>query len=89
MYGGWWTNKRMPDSDERHSTSDPLSKGPFHLAVGDANCGVSSLGFRKSFDDIFTGARKGERRFLLSTLVGDVLLIQGDVYAQVSYRTSI
>ena len=32
---------------ERHSASNRLSKGPFHLAVGDANCGVSSLGIHK------------------------------------------
>ena len=29
-----------------------------------------------SVDDIFTGARKGERYFTLSVLLGDVILVQ-------------
>ena len=42
-----------------------------------------------SVDDIFTGARKGERYFTLSVLLGDVILVQPDAYSQVSYRTAV
>ena len=88
MYGGWWTNKRMPDSANDIQQAILYRKGHSTLPSAMRTAVCPHWGF-VSVDDIFTGARKGERRFLLSTLVGDVLLIQGDVYAQVSYRTSI
>ena len=42
-----------------------------------------------SIDDIYTGARKGQRRFVINTLVGDVILVQPSAYAQVAFRVSV
>ena len=33
-----------------------------------------------SIDDIYTGARKGQRRYVLSVLIGDVILVQPSAY---------
>ena len=41
-----------------------------------------------SVDDIYTGAAKGSRRFVISVLVGDVILVQPDAYSQVAFRVS-
>ena len=42
-----------------------------------------------SIDDIYSGALKGQRRFVINTLVGDVILVQPNAYAQVAFRVSI
>ena len=41
-----------------------------------------------TIDDIYTGARKGERYFTLSALVGDVLIVQPGAYQQIAFRVS-
>ena len=41
-----------------------------------------------SIDDVYTGAAKGERRYVLSVLVGDLILVQPDAYAQVAYKVA-
>ena len=84
---GWATNKRMPAAAANVQQAIVCRKGrsmtpsPTRLAV------CPHWGYL-SVDDIYTGARKGERRYVLSVLVGDVILVQADAYAQVSYRVA-
>ena len=84
---GWWTNKRMPAAVANIQQAIVCRKGrsmmpsPTRLAV------CPTWGYL-SVDDIYTGARKGERRYVLSVLCGDVILVQPDAYAQVSYRVA-
>lgn len=84
---GWWTNKRMPATASKVQQAIVCRKGrsmmpsPMRLAV------CPHWGYI-SVDDIYTGARKGERRYVVSVLVGDVLLVQPDAYAQVAFRVS-
>lgn len=84
---GWWTNKRMPATASHVQQAILCRKGrsmmpdPMRLAVA-PHWGYISV------DDIYTGARKAERRYVLSVLVGDVILVQPDAYAQVSFRVS-
>lgn len=84
---GWWTNKRMPAKANHIQQAILCRKGrsmmpsPMRLAVC-PHWGSFSV------DDIYTGARKGERRYVISALVGDVILVQPDAYAQVSFRVS-
>lgn len=84
---GWWTNKRMPVKANHIQQAILCRKGrsmqpsPTRLAVA-PHWGYISV------DDIYTGARKGERRYVLSVLVGDLILVQPDAYAQVSFRVS-
>ena len=40
-------------------------------------------------DDIYSGSRKAERYFTLHVLLGDVILVQPDAYAQVAFRVSV
>ena len=84
---GWSTNRRMPVAASNIQQAILCRKGrammpaPARLAV------CPSWGY-VSVDDVFSGARKGERRFVLNTLVGDLILVQPDAYAQVSFRTA-
>ena len=81
--GGWWTNKRMPDtaSTIQHAILCRKGRPGMRLAV------CPHWGYI-SIDDIYTGARKGERHFTVSVLVGDVILVQPDAYAQVAYKVA-
>ena len=84
---GWWTNKRMPATASHVQQAILCRKGrsmmpdPMRLAVA-PHWGYISV------DDIYTGARKAERRYVLSVLVGDVILVQPSAYAQVAFRVS-
>ena len=84
---GWWTNSRMPVTASHVQQAILCRKGrsmmpdPMRLAV------CPHWGYI-SVDDIYTGARKAERRYVLSVLVGDVILVQPDAYAQVAFRVS-
>ena len=88
-YGGWWTNSRMPDS-----ASDVQAAILYRM--GRAMAG-GSPGMRTAvlphwneigIDDIYSGSAKGERYFTLHVLLGDVILVQPDAYAQVAFRVS-
>ena len=84
---GWWTNKRMPAAASNIQNAIVCRKGrsmmpdPMRLAVA-PHWGYLSV------DDIYTGARKGERRYVLSVLVGDVILVQPAAYGVVAFRVS-
>ena len=41
-----------------------------------------------SVDDIYSGATKGQRRYILSALVGDVILVQPDAYQQIAFKVA-
>ena len=89
MYGGWWTNKRMPDTDAHIQQAILYRKGRSGMGA--------SAGMRTAvcphwnvidIDDIYSGSAKGERYFTMHVLLGDVIIVQPDAYAQVSYRVS-
>ena len=83
----FFTNKRMPAKANHIQKGIACLKGrsvtpsPMRTAV------CPSWGFF-SVDDIYTGAAKGERVFVINTLVGDVILTQPDAYAEVAFRVS-
>ena len=90
MFGGWWTNKRMPDK-AAHIAQAILYRGG-RSAMG------ASAGMRTAvcphwgeitIDDIYSGAASGVRSFTMHVMLGDVLLVQPDAYAQVSFRVSV
>ena len=91
LLGGWFTNKRMPAAASniqqailyRHGRQ--MLDGMDGKAMRTAVC--PTWGY-VSIDDIYTGARKGTRRFVVSVLVGDVILVQPDAYSQVSFRVA-
>ena len=88
--GGWWCNKRMPDAGTFESVDNvqqailyrqgrSMMPNPMRTAV------CPHWGYF-SIDDIYSGATKGERRFVINTLVGDVILVQPDAYKQVAFQ---
>ena len=86
-YGGFWTNSRMPAAASNIQSGILTRRGqsmmpdPMRVAV------CPHWGYL-SIDDIYTGARKAERRYVLSVLVGDVILVQPAAYGLVTFRTS-
>lgn len=80
---GWTTNKRMPAKENHIQQAILCRKG--RTGMRTAVC--PHWGY-VSIDDIYTGARRGERRFVVSVLVGDLILVQSDAYAQVAFRVS-
>ena len=86
-YGGFWTNSRMPAAASNIQSGILTRRGqsmmpdPMRVAV------CPHWGYI-SVDDIYTGARKAERRYVLSVLVGDVILVQPAAYGLVTFRTS-
>ena len=85
---GFMTNKRMPDTVAhealailvRHGQS--MSPDPMQTAV------CPSWGY-VSIDDIYSGALKGQRRYVLNTLVGDLVITQPDAYAVRTITVSV
>ena len=88
--GGWWTNKRMPDPATFESVDDVqqailyrMGRSQMPAPMRTAVC--PHWGYF-TIDDIYTGARKGQRRFVINALIGDVILVQPDAYAQIAFQ---
>ena len=85
--GGFWTNSRMPDAASNvqqalgyRSNRDMMGgAGAMRTAV------LPHWGF-VDIDDIYTGSASGTRFFTMHVLCGDLLLVQPDAYAQLSYQ---
>ena len=82
------TNSRMPDSDANIQQGILCRKGRSMMPAPMRTAICPHWGYF-TIDDIYTGARKGQRRFVINTLVGDVILVQPSAYAQVAFRVSI
>ena len=88
-YGGWWTNKRMPATANHVQQAILYRKGRSMMGgSGGMRTAVCPHWNEVSIDDIYSGSGKGERYFTMHVLLGDVILIQPDAYAQVSFRVS-
>ena len=79
-FGGWWTNKRMPDAASNIQQAILYRKG---RSMRTAVCPHWN---EISIDDIYSGSAQGERFFTMHVLLGDVLLVQPDAYAQVAFK---
>ena len=88
--GGFWTNLRMPDADGSNYQAAILYR------MGRAMMG-GAMGMRTavcphwgevSIDDIYSGSAKAERYFTMHVLLGDVILVQPNAYAQLAYQTA-
>lgn len=88
-FGGWWTNARMPDKTNHVAPGILYRMG--RSAMG------ASMGMRTAvcphygevaIDDIYSGSAKAERYFTMHVLLGDVIIVQPDAYAEVAFRVS-
>jgi len=82
-FGGWWTNKRMPDPAGNDQQAILHRKG--RMGVRTAVCPHWNV---ISIDDIYSGSGRGERFFTMHVLLGDVILTQPDAYAQVAFKVA-
>ena len=90
MYGGWWTNRRMP------ATASHVQQAILYR-MGRSMMG-GMMGMRTavcphwnevSIDDIYSGSASGTRHFTMHVLLGDVILVQPTAYAETSFRVSV
>ena len=82
-YGGWWTNRRMPDTAANVQQAILYRMG--RTGIRRAVCPHWG---RVTIDDVYSGSIKGERYFTAHVLLGDVILVQPDAYGQVNFRVS-
>ena len=87
MYG-FVTNKRMPDSASNIQQGILCRKGRSMMPTPMRTAVCGSYGYFQ-IDDIYTGAQKGQRRFVINTLITDVILTQPSAYSQVAFRVSV
>ena len=89
MYGGWWTNKRMPATASTIQQAILYRKGRSLMGgSGGMRTAVCPHWNMISIDDIYSGSAQGERYFTMHVLLGDVILVQPDAYAQVAFKTA-
>ena len=90
--GGWMTNKRMPDADGTTNVQQAIlyRMGRSFLLnpEGAMRTAVCPTWNEVSIDDIYTGSASGERYFTMHVLLGDVIVVQPDAYAQVAYKVA-
>ena len=85
--GGWWTNKRMPDAASNIQQAILYRKGRSMMGgAGAMRTAVCPHWNEISIDDIYSGSAQGERFFTMHVLLGDVIFVQPDAYAQVAYQ---
>ena len=80
--GGWWTNKRMP------AASSNVQQAILYRQGRSMRTAVCPHWNEISIDDIYSGSAQGERFFTMHVLLGDVILVQPDAYAQVPYKVA-
>ena len=88
-YAGFWTSKRMPAAPATNIQTGILCRKGRSTMPSPTRLAVAPHWGYISIDDIFTGARKGQRRYVLSVLVGDVILVQPDAYDPVAFRVAV
>ena len=87
--GGLWTSKRMPDTDSHIQQAILYRKGRSMMG-GSAGMRTAILPHwgEIGIDDIYSGSKSGTRAFTMHVLLGDVIIVQPDAYAQVAFRVS-
>ena len=85
--GGWWTNKRMPAAVGNVQQAILYRKGRSMMGgAGAMRTAVCPHWNELAIDDIYSGSASGTRHFTMHVLLGDVILVQPDAYAQVSFQ---
>ena len=87
--GGWWTNKRMPAVASTIQQAILYRKGRSMMgAAGAMRTAVCPHWNEISIDDIYTGSASATRHFTMHVLLGDVILVQPDAYAQIAFKVA-
>ena len=87
--GGLWTNKRMPAAESTIQQAILYRSGRSMMGgAGAMRTAICPHWAEISIDDIFSGSASGERFFTLHVLLGDVILVQPDAYAQIAFKVA-
>ena len=92
--GGLWTNKRMPDPATFMTVDDVQQAILYRMGrsmmggAGGMRTAVCPHWNMVSIDDIYSGSASGTRHFTMHVLLGDVILVQPDAYAQIGFQLS-
>ena len=87
--GGFWANRRMPDSASKIAAGLLYRPGTMGLeGVNAVRTAVCPVWNEVGIDDIYSDSASGTRHFTMHSLVGDVLIMQSDAYQQVKHRTA-
>ena len=93
-YGGWWTNTRMPDGATFMSV-DNVQQAILYRKGRSMTGGAGAMRTAVcphwnviDIDDIYSGSAQGERYFTMHVLLGDVILVQPNAYAQVAFQVA-
>ena len=92
--GGWWTNKRMPDA-ATFMTVDDVQQAILYRkgrsmagGAGAMRTAVCAHWNEVSIDDIYSDSASGTRHFTMHVLLGDVIIVQPNAYAQVAFQVA-
>ena len=83
LYGGWWTNARMPAAASNIQKAILHRRGRMGMRTA-----VCPHWGEVGIDDIYSGSASGERHFTLHVLLGDVILVQPDAYAEREFKVA-
>ena len=87
--GGFWTNKRMPDTASNIQQALLYRKGRSMMGgAGAMRTAVCPHWNEIGIDDIYSGSASGERFFTMHVLLGDVILVQPAAYAQIAFQVA-
>ena len=86
--GGLWTNKRMPDAASNVQQAILYRKGRSMMGgAGAIRTAVCPHWNEVSIDDIYSGLRQRDSALHACMFcLGDVILVQPDAYAQISFQ---
>ena len=84
--GGFWTNKRMPATSTTQAAIAYRKGRSMMGGSGAMRTAVCPHWGEISIDDPYTGSASGQRSFTLHVLLGDVILVQPDAYAEISFK---
>ena len=85
--GGFFANRRMPATASNIAASLRFRSGTMGLdGVNAMRTAVCPIWNEIAIDDIFSDSASGTRHFTLHTLVGDVIVEQGDAYERVDFK---
>ena len=85
--GGLWTNERMPAAVSNVQQAILYRKGRSMMGgAGAMRTAVCPHWNEIGIDDIYSGSASDERFFTMHVLLGDVILVQPNAYAQSSFQ---
>ena len=78
----------MPDPETFLTVDDVQHAILYRKGAGSMRTAVLPHWAEVSIDDIYSGSASGERFFTMHVLLGDVILVQPDAYAQVAFKVA-